>query len=234
MSSELFTDAIEAFTAQQHFRVVVFGASNTERYMAGTHWSDVLEVSLRQRFGRKFQMVNAGVSGNNTREGLARFDRDVAFFKPLCVIITFGGNDCNPTPPKYVSFEEFEANMKTIVKKVRDLGAIPILQTYYAMDTSEMDQQRAEAFGKNMEIVRKVACDENVHLVDQNALFAKAGLATLRHRLLLNAMHVNQLGNMVIGIELSRHFDCKLEMTGENDMLLPAIAMHKALLEKKD
>ena len=229
MTTEIFTDIVDHFTQLDHFRFVVFGASNTERYMPCVHWSDVLEVGLRSRFGRKFQMVNSGISGNNTREALARFDQDVAFFKPACVVITFGGNDCNPNPPKWVGYVEFEKNMATIVRKVRDLGAIPVLQTYYAVDHSEMDPKRADAFDENMLIIRKVARDENVHLVDQNALFTKAGASLLRHKLLLNAMHVNQLGNMLIGVELASHFDCKLETLTENDLLLPAIALHKKL-----
>ena len=229
MTPEIFTDIVEKFTQLPHFRIVVFGASNTERYMPCVHWSDVLEVGLRYRFGRKFQMVNSGISGNNTREALARFDQDVAFFKPACVVITFGGNDCNPNPPKWVGFAEFEQNLVTIVRKVRDLGAIPVLQTYYAVDHSEMDPRRADAFDENMLIIKKVARDENAHLVDQNALFAKAGASLLRHKLLLNAMHVNQLGNMLIGVELSSHFDCKPEALTENDLLLPAIALHKRL-----
>ena len=229
MATELFTDIIDRFTNEKHFQVVAFGASNTERYMIGVHWTDVLDVCLKTRFGRKFHTINSGISGNNTREALARFDRDVAFFKPSCVIITLGGNDCNPKPEKWVSFDEFESNMTTIVTKVRDLGAIPVLQTYYAIDHSEVEPARAEAFDKNMEIVRKVAADNNVHLVDQNALFAKAGLSVLRHKLLLNAMHVNQFGNMLIGVHLASYFDCNPEKIGERGMLLPAMSLYNQL-----
>ena len=229
MATEIFTDIVDYFKELKHFRVVVFGASNTERYMACLHWADVLEVGLRYQFGRKFQLINSGYSGNNTREALARFDQDVAFFKPACVIITFGGNDCNPAPEKWVGYAEFEQNMTTIVNKVRDLGAIPVLQTYYAVDHSEMDPRRAEAFDENMLIIRKVAHDQNVHLVDQNALFTKAGASFLRHKLLLNAMHVNELGNMLIGVELLSHLDIDLETMGEIDRVLPAIALHKRL-----
>ena len=124
-------EAVESIKSSPYFRVVVFGASNTERYMPGLHWSDILEVGIRNDFGRKFHLINSGVSGNNTREALKRFDRDVASFKPDIVIVTLGGNDCNPKPEKFVSESEFAANMDLIVKKIRDLGALPIIQTYY-------------------------------------------------------------------------------------------------------
>ena len=82
MSNIIFTQALERFQSAEHFRIVLFGASNTERYMPGIHWSDVLETSMRMKFGRKFQIINSGVSGNNTRHALNRFDRDVALFQP--------------------------------------------------------------------------------------------------------------------------------------------------------
>ena len=39
------------------------------------------------------KMFNAGSSGNNTRAGLARMDRDVLSHKPHLVTVMFGMND---------------------------------------------------------------------------------------------------------------------------------------------
>lgn len=202
MSNELFQDIIDRFTQQDFFRVVVFGASNTERFMPGCHWSDVLDVGLRHRFGRKFHIINAGVCGNTAAQGLARFDRDVAFYKPDMVIITFGGNE----PSHNIPEAEYRQNLKEIVARVRGLGGIPVLQTYYKMDFDGMDASRAEATKRNMEIIREVAQEEQVHLVDQYALFDKADAVTHRYGLMLNAMHVNEAGNMLIGTNLLSHF----------------------------
>ncbi|MBP5640526.1 MAG: hypothetical protein J6X55_13660 [Victivallales bacterium] len=207
MESQIFTDAVECFESSEHFRIVAFGASNTERYMPGTHWTDVLEVGLRSRFGRKFQLINSGVSGNNTREALARFDRDVAFFKPALVIVTFGGNDCNPLPEKYVPEDEFAANMEQIAEKIKALKAIPVFQTYYKMDLEGMVPERARGFVHNMEIVRELAQKHGWHLVDQYAVFEKIDPIVHRYQLMINAMHTNEDGNLLIGIELLRHFD---------------------------
>ena len=207
MEEQIFTDAVECFEKSEHFRIVAFGASNTERYMPGIHWTDVLEVGLRSRFGRKFQLINAGVSGNNTREALARFDRDVAFFKPALVIVTFGGNDCNPSPGKFVSEEEFAANMEEIGRRIQALGAIPVFQTYYKMDLEAMDPVRAKGFVRNMVIVRELAPKHGWHLVDQYAVFSSVDPIVHRYQLMINAMHTNENGNLLIGIELLRHFD---------------------------
>ncbi len=71
MDRQIFQDAVELFERSSHFRLVALGASNTDRYMPCMHWVDVLEVGLRTRFGRKFQLIDSGVSGNNTREALS-------------------------------------------------------------------------------------------------------------------------------------------------------------------
>ena len=207
MTSTIFTDAIELFEKSEHFRIVAFGASNTERYMPGTHWTDVLEVGLRSRFGRKFQLINSGVSGNNTREALARFDRDVAFFKPALVIVTFGGNDCNPTPEKFVPEAEFTTNMEEIARRIQALGAIPVFQTYYKMDLEAMVPERARGFVRNMEIVRELSLKHGWNLVDHYAVFDKLDPLVHRYQLMINAMHTNEDGNLLIGVELLRHFD---------------------------
>ena len=207
MANVVFNDAVALFEKSAHFRIVAFGASNTERYMPGTHWTDVLEVGLRSRFGRKFQLINAGVSGNNTREALARFDRDVAFFKPALVIVTFGGNDCNPTPGKFVPEEEFAANLEEIARRIQALDAIPVFQTYYKMDLAGMIPEQARQFVRNMEVVRGLSMKHGWNLVDHYAVFDRVDPLVHRYQLMINPMHTNENGNLLIGIELLRHFD---------------------------
>ena len=199
-------EAMEVFEKRGRFTVVLFGASNTERYMPVLHWGDVLETGLRMKFGRKFHIINSGICGNNTRDALARFDRDVAAFHPDAVIVTLGGNDCNPKPEKFVPGDEFGANLDAIVARVRALGALPILQTYYKMDLEAMDPARARDFLAKMELVRQAAERNRVFLVDQYRLFECIPEETLRYKLLLNPMHVNESGNILIGIFLLRHF----------------------------
>ena len=228
MNRQIFQDALERMEQSKHFRLVALGASNTERYMPGIHWTDVLELGLRSRFGRKFQLINAGVSGNNTREALARFDRDVAFFQPALVIVTLGGNDCR-TDQKSVSESEFRENLEAIGSKIEVLDAIPIFQTYYKMDLEAMDPVRAERFVRNMEIIREVAEQHSWHLVDQYAVFEKVDPVTHRYELMINAMHTNEQGNILIGIELLRHFDIDPLKIGHPEKLLPAIRLRERL-----
>ena len=225
----LCTEAVERIKSSPYFRVVVFGASNTERYMPGLHWSDILEVGIRSSFGRKFHLINSGVSGNNTREALKRFDRDVASFKPDIVIVTLGGNDCNPKPEKFVSESEFASNMDLIVKKIRDLGALPIIQTYYKMDLEAMEPNLARDFVHNMEIVRDLAKKNNWNLVDHYSVFDRLDPLVHRYKLMINPMHTNEQGNLLMGVELLRHFDIDPTTIVHPEKLLPAAALLKSI-----
>ena len=231
ISTPLCREVVDRMKERDYFRVVVFGASNTERYMPGIHWSDVLEVGIRSVYGRKFHLINAGVSGNNTREGLARFERDVASFSPDIVIVTFAGNDCNPNPPKYVPEEEFNENMDLIISKIRALGAIPVLQTYYKMHYDRMEAKRAELARRYMILVREAAARNNVFLVDQFKYFNAVPVETLLYKLLLNPMHVNEFGKTFIGVNLLHHFGIDPEGIVHNEPLLPAIGLYNSIAE---
>ena len=224
----IFETVVKRLENNSHSRIVVFGASNTERHMPSVHWSDVLEVGLRSRFGRKFQIINAGGSGNNTREALARFERDVLFYHPDIVIITFGGNDCNISKEKFVSEDEFTANLTTIVNRLREQGCEVILQTYYKMIYEFMQPQRAAYFARYMKAVRKLAAELNCLFIDQYELFDNIDRNYRVFNLMRDPMHTNENGNMLIGLNVCRYFDVDFEKIGWKDKLMP---MH-ALLEK--
>ena len=229
MNDQIFTDAVECFEKSEHFRLVALGASNTERYMPRMHWLDVLEVGLRNRFGRKFQVIDSGSNGNNTREALARFDRDVAFFKPALVIVTLGGNDCSTDPVKHVPEAEYRANLEEIAARIKALGAIPVFQTYYKMDLEAMDPEWARGFVHNMEIVRELAGKNHWDFVDQYAVFDRVDPVVHRYKLMLNPMHTNEEGNLLMGVELLRHFDVDPYKLRHVEKLLPALHLRESL-----
>ncbi len=229
MESRIFTDAVERFEKSKHFIVVALGASNTERYMPSVHWLDVLEVGLRARFGRKFHVIGSGVSGNNTREALARFDRDVAFFKPDLVIVTLGGNDCSRFPEKHVPPEEYRTNLEEIARRIEALNAIPVFQTYYKADLEALAPELARGFVHNMEIVRELANEHQWNFVDNYMVFDKVDPAVHRYKLMLNPMHTKEAGNLLIGVELLRHFDVDPYKIQNAERLLPLIRLRESL-----
>jgi len=73
--------------------IVCFGDSLTAGYGAdaGASYPDYLQADLDKR-GYRYRVVNEGISGNTTKDGVARVDRVIAL-KPAVVVLEFGGND---------------------------------------------------------------------------------------------------------------------------------------------
>jgi acyl-CoA thioesterase-1 len=73
--------------------IVCFGDSLTAGYGAneGESYPDFLQKSLDED-GFRYRVVNAGVSGDTTKDGVNRLDGVIAM-KPAVVVLEFGGND---------------------------------------------------------------------------------------------------------------------------------------------
>jgi acyl-CoA thioesterase-1 len=73
--------------------IVAFGDSLTAGFGAdpGSSYPDFLQKELDRR-GLKWRVVNAGVSGDTTTDGLNRID-EVLSYHPAIVVLEFGGND---------------------------------------------------------------------------------------------------------------------------------------------
>jgi len=98
--------------------VVAFGDSLVEGVGAddGSNFVDILS----KRIGEP--IVNEGISGDTTVDGLARVD-EVIKHDPRIVIVLLGGNDAI----KNISKEETFANLERIVKSLQDNGSAVIL-----------------------------------------------------------------------------------------------------------
>jgi acyl-CoA thioesterase-1 len=73
--------------------IVAFGDSLTAGYGAdpGESYPDYLEKDLNAN-GYHYQVINQGISGNTTKDGVDRL-QDALRLKPVLVIVAFGGND---------------------------------------------------------------------------------------------------------------------------------------------
>ncbi len=217
---------------REFIRVVAFGASNTQRYLPGTHWFDYVEMGFKNQFGGGCgHFVNSGISGNTTLDLLNRFDRELAFYKPDLVIMTIGGNDCNPA--RNIDADQFRANLHLLSSKIKALGSDLLVQTYYACDLEIIDPpQRAELMVKYMQIVREFAAAENLMLNDNDMRWARLrdnDIDTYR-LLMLNSMHVNNLGNQLIGLDLLRKLHLPLKADYRNQCSGGLLA--QALMDK--
>jgi acyl-CoA thioesterase-1 len=103
--------------------VVAFGNSLTAGFGAepGNSYPDFLQKDL-DRAGLRWRVINAGVSGDTTTDGVNRLG-EVLGYKPRIVIVEFGGNDGLRGLP----IETTRANLEQIVLSLRNAGVKVIL-----------------------------------------------------------------------------------------------------------
>lgn len=75
------------------FRIICYGDSNTDGPDRGG-WPERLGELLAARQGRpRFEVLDAGVAGYSSHQGLLRFRRQAARYRPDLVLVSFGWND---------------------------------------------------------------------------------------------------------------------------------------------
>jgi acyl-CoA thioesterase-1 len=104
-------------------RIVAFGDSLTAGHGAppGASYPDFLQKDLDQA-GYHYRVVNAGVSGDTTTDGLARVPSVLAY-EPVIVILEFGGNDGLRGLPVATT----RTNLERMIVSVQNSGAKVVL-----------------------------------------------------------------------------------------------------------
>ncbi|RAP75835.1 SGNH/GDSL hydrolase family protein [Paenibacillus montanisoli] len=198
---------------EQSFRVIAFGSSNTEVSWSGKHnWVEWLNLNLKTHIGRHVSVINQGISGDTTKNLLERIDRDVFSFHPSVVIVTIGGNDTF----QGFSRQQYGDNLRQICTLIRSNNALPVLQTYYCPMYSLGAADFQDTFESFMEVNRLLSKELDLPLIDQYRLFEPfyrkqpEEYAKLMH----DWVHVNHIGNVIMGMQASRSF-------GLPDLIIP-------------
>ena len=100
-------------------RVVCFGDSLTRGVGAGK--GNDYPSRLAEMTG--VEIINSGVSGDTTADGLARLEADVLDYEPDVVLITLGGNDLK----NRVRVDKARANLAEIIRGIQAAGAMVVL-----------------------------------------------------------------------------------------------------------
>ncbi len=173
-------------------------------------WRVLLARQLNAAGPEKWEIVNAGIGGNTTQDGLGRFDADVISRHPAVVTLMFGVNDAamlsfpdfKPIPGPRVPLKDYRLNLAEMIARVRKIGARPILMTpcpmgnkyfnkhlepYKSRDHNYMLRSYAAA-------ARELAAELNVELLDVWLRFFQEGM----NELLPDGVHPNPKGHEVI------------------------------------
>lgn len=118
-----FLGALAPAYASEPVRILAFGDSITAGY--GLAEQDTLPTRLAEalnKMGRPVIMINGGVSGDTTADGVTRLDWSLAD-KPQIMILALGGNDMlRGLDPKAT-----RANLDAIIQKAKGAGVEIVL-----------------------------------------------------------------------------------------------------------
>jgi acyl-CoA thioesterase I len=157
-------------------KIICFGDSITKaaRLSRDKSFIGLVEQKLKKQ-GFSVQVINSGMSGDKTDNGVARFNKSVLDLKPDIVIIMFGCNDSfidrGKTIPR-LSIDKFEKNLNFMVDELRKKRITPILMTTTSIDNTKVNYYPYSFHGSNhylkpyIEVVKKIAKAKNIALVD--------------------------------------------------------------------
>ena len=164
---------------------------------------------------RNIRITNSGISGNTSRDLLARFDRDVTALHPDWVSICIGINDVwrqfdSPAIPEAACTpEEYESNVEQMIGKVQNSVKGVFLLTPYYMEPNDADpmRRRMDEYGA---ICKKLAQKHGCRLVDFQKLYTDFFQIVHSSRIAWDRVHPNEMGATLMAREFLRHCDFDL------------------------
>jgi lysophospholipase L1-like esterase len=190
--------ALEKMARGEHTVMVMLGDSITEPnyhvhgYM---NYAGLLHERLLEKFGRCLLAVNAGVSGNTTRDLISRLERDVLRFTPDMVILMIGVNDCGAGVP----LEEYAANLERLIVLINAQGAEVLLMTQHPLNAESSDiASKYMTYSQYTTLIREVSRNLHVPLCDIYEAWETL-VDPAKHSTLMNDfLHPNELGHRMI------------------------------------
>lgn len=170
---------------------ITHGAMHTAGYRSyPEHWQEIMKWEPRTGNFRRTDdiIVNSAVSSETAAGFLQHADWRLKPFKAQVVFINFGINDAGK-----VDAAHFRADLTQIIKLVRSMKAIPVLQV--PTPTLDRKSNRAEF----AQAVRDVAAKEKVLLVDHLSYWNEvSGSDECPKEWMNNAVHPNYKGHRLM------------------------------------
>ena len=179
--------------------IVAFGDSLTAGFGAdpGQSYPDFLQKEIDAR-GFHWRVVNAGVSGDTTTDGLARIG-EVLAYKPRIVILEFGANDGLRGLPLAAT----RANLVQIISALRQAGAEIVLAGMTLPPNYGPDYIRPFE-----QMYRDLAAKYKLRLIP----FLLTGVAGNPHLMQADGLHPTGAGNRIVAHNVMQILEPLLHM----------------------
>ena len=169
----------------------------------------LVEAGLAQQ-GIKIEVIPAGVSGNTSKDMLARLDRDVLAKKPVVMTLSCGVNDVWHGATG-VALEPYKQNIRTIVDRAEAAGikVVILTATLITEDPAVANNQKLATYN---DFLRELAKEKKLPLADLNAdeqveLKRMAAEKPVKGSVLtMDGVHPNALGDEMMATGILKTF----------------------------
>lgn len=135
------------------------GRSYEDPHLLGEGYVKYAAQYLRQAYPQvEFEFINLGISGNQTKDLVARLDKDFVQIQPDIVSIMIGINDVwhHAEDRSWIPDEVFEQRYRTVLDAIRQMGARLMIIEPFLIPAEDKLFFREDLY-KKIEIVRKLA-----------------------------------------------------------------------------
>jgi lysophospholipase L1-like esterase len=132
---------LAALDLQDGDTLVFLGDSITHQCLYTQYVEDFFYTRYPER---RIRFHNAGVSGDKAADVLARFDDDVAAFKPKYVTVLLGMNDGQYEDFRAEVFATYAAELGKVLDRIKAIGATPILLSPTLFDYPVVERRRTD------------------------------------------------------------------------------------------
>ena len=183
-------------------KVAFMGDSITQFGTSPSGYVTLVEMALKD-IGKPIVVIPAGVSGNTSKDMIARLQKDVLDKKPDWMTLSCGVNDVWHGAGG-VELDPYEQNITSMVDQATAAGIKVVLltSTMIGEDQPNPNNQKLTAYN---DFLRKLATERHLSLVDLNAAMqdelAKQKAAATGFKgyyITVDGVHMNCLGNQMM------------------------------------
>jgi lysophospholipase L1-like esterase len=139
---------------------------------------------LESKYGAGFDLINAGVPGETTVDGVERLRTELRVFQPELVLLLEGIVDVNNNSPRFPVVRENLIDMMGIVKRE---GKLVIIGTYPLLNPDGYRTTGAENVPRLNDVIRQEAARLGVRVADHEKAAELSGQGP-------DGLHLNNLG----------------------------------------
>lgn len=117
-------------------KIILFGDSITAGYADG-EINPILTEAVKAEFSQ-FEVINAGIPGDTTVDGLKRLGNHVTTYQPEVVTVFFGANDV--ALHNQVSLADYQINLRKIIEAIGPEKVILLTTPFASQRNQSLDR----------------------------------------------------------------------------------------------